>query len=139
MEKASLDGFGKTFARSHPSGGSGKAVESANQETAEDGQTAKKNSFGDVSGGKGCGIEKNDFLDSLRPVSEGGQANGSAPIMDDELDAPDFKVIQQIDDILGMPSQIISVIGKGGLVGKSASDVVGDDAAMSAAKPLAVS
>lgn len=129
MEKASLDGFGQTFACSHPGGWAGKAVESPNQETAKDWQAAKKDSFGNVSGGKGCGVEKNDFFDALGPVSEGGQANGSTPIMNDELDALDFKVIQQVDDILGMPFQVISVIGEGRFVRKSASDVVGGNAA----------
>ena len=85
--------------------------------------------LGTLPGGKGCGVEKNDFFDELRPVSEGGQANGSTPIMNDELDALDFKVIQQVDDILGMPFQVISVIGEGRFVRKSASDVVGGNAA----------
>ena len=127
VEKASLDGFGQTFACSHPGGWAGKAVESPNQETAKDGQAAKKDSLGHLSGGKGCGVEKNDFLDALRPVSEGGQANGS-PIMNDELDTLDFKVIQQVDDVLGMSSEVITVFGEGRFVRKSASDVVGGNA-----------
>ena len=38
-------------------------------------------------------------------------------------------MIQQVDDILGMPSQVISVIGEGRFVRKSASDVIGGNAA----------
>ena len=49
--------------------------------------------------------------------------------MNDELDTLDFKVIKQIDYVLGMSSQVIRGGGKRRFVGKSASDVIGRNTA----------
>ena len=77
----------------------GEPIQSANQEAPDNRQPAEKYSDWYVSRWECRRIEKDDFLDSFGHVSECGKANCPAPVMNDEPNAIDSKIVHQGKDV----------------------------------------
>lgn len=98
-QESFLDFRGERLLDSHSGCRAGEAIQSANQEAPDNRQPAEKYSGWYVSRGECRRIEKDDFLDPFGHVPECRKANCTAPVMNDEPDAIDSKMVYQGKDV----------------------------------------
>ena len=134
IDKALGNFLGESFFNGHGRCKSGKCVELADNELAVPRDFTNGNPQGDAFGTECRSVQNREGTDFVRVPGRPTETNRPTPVVDNEMDAIEFKFINQAIQIPDMVGQGVLVIL--GLVRETATDVVRGDAAETVARQL---
>lgn len=128
QKEAFANSTGKRFGDGHAGGEASEGVAPTDEEGADQGKPAKEDAAGDARVEKGGGVEEDEAFYAIRFVSEGREADGTAPIVDDKPDSLHAKVVEQAAEVVDVGGEVVGKGVVGRLVREAAAQMIGNDA-----------